>query len=256
MTSPFPNTAPRARREVYRSRWMSLREDEIVRADGTPGLYGVLSKADFAIVIPRHDDGSFTLVEQFRYPIGERCVEFPQGADEQQPDIDPLELAKQGAGRRNRPSRRHRAAARTAAPCLRLQRSGHVDRACDRPHRRTAGAGGRRAGDDFGPGPGSGIGSHDRDGRIRDCASVAGVRHAAAYRLGERASARLRSHERLLTRSAHPSEMLACNFMRGCSRVDSPGVITQYRQSRSCRQGRFPQATTLWRCGVNGRSGW
>jgi 8-oxo-dGTP pyrophosphatase MutT (NUDIX family) len=81
-------------REVYRSRWMHLREDEIVRADGTPGRYGVLSKPDFAIVIPRHEDGSFTLVEQYRYPVGERCLEFPQGADELDPDIDPLELAR------------------------------------------------------------------------------------------------------------------------------------------------------------------
>jgi 8-oxo-dGTP pyrophosphatase MutT (NUDIX family) len=83
-----------ASREVYRSRWMSLREDEIVRADGTAGSYGVLDKPDFAIVIPRHEDGSFTLVEQFRYPVGERCLEFPQGADETNPDMDPLELAR------------------------------------------------------------------------------------------------------------------------------------------------------------------
>jgi ADP-ribose pyrophosphatase len=82
-------------REVYRSRWMRLREDEIVRADGTPGRYGVLSKADFVIVIPRHEDGSITLVEQYRYPVGERCLEFPQGADEHQPDLDPLKLARQ-----------------------------------------------------------------------------------------------------------------------------------------------------------------
>lgn len=74
---------------------MRLREDEVVRADGTPGLYGVLSKPDFAIVIPRHDDGSFTLVEQYRYPVGERCLEFPQGADELRPGLDPLELARQ-----------------------------------------------------------------------------------------------------------------------------------------------------------------
>ncbi len=82
-------------REVYRNRWLSLREDEIVRADGTPGRYSVVSKADFAIVVPRHDDGSFTLVEQYRYPIGERCLEFPQGADEAHPDLDPLQLARQ-----------------------------------------------------------------------------------------------------------------------------------------------------------------
>ena len=82
-------------REIYRNRWLSLREDEIVRADGTPGRYSVVSKADFAIVIPRHDDGSFTLVEQYRYPIGARCLEFPQGADEAHPDLGPLELARQ-----------------------------------------------------------------------------------------------------------------------------------------------------------------
>ncbi len=82
-------------REVYRSRWMRLREDEIVRADGTAGRYGVLSKPDFVVVIPRHEDGSITLVEQYRYPVGERCLEFPQGADEHQPDLDPLELARQ-----------------------------------------------------------------------------------------------------------------------------------------------------------------
>jgi 8-oxo-dGTP pyrophosphatase MutT (NUDIX family) len=81
-------------REVYRSRWMSLREDDIVRADGTAGVYGVLEKPDFAIVIPRHDDGSFTLVEQFRYPVGERCLEFPQGADDTNAVTDPLALAR------------------------------------------------------------------------------------------------------------------------------------------------------------------
>lgn len=74
---------------------MRLREDDIVRADGTPGRYGVLSKPDFAIVIPRHDDGSFTLVEQYRYPVGERCLEFPQGADELHPDLGPLQVAAQ-----------------------------------------------------------------------------------------------------------------------------------------------------------------
>jgi ADP-ribose pyrophosphatase len=95
VSSPTPEYRTLGTREVYRSRWMRLREDEVLRADGTPGVYGVLSKADFAIVIPRHDDGSFTLVEQYRYPVGERCLEFPQGADELRPELDPLELARQ-----------------------------------------------------------------------------------------------------------------------------------------------------------------
>jgi ADP-ribose pyrophosphatase len=91
--SEIPEYRTLSTREVYRSRWMRLREDEIQRADGSKGVYGVLEKPDFAMVIPLHEDGSFTLVEQFRYPVGERCLEFPQGADETRPDIDPVELA-------------------------------------------------------------------------------------------------------------------------------------------------------------------
>lgn len=94
-TKAVPEYRTTGTREVYRSRWMRLREDSIVRADGTPGHYGVLSKPDFAIVIPLHEDDSFTLVEQYRYPVGERCLEFPQGADETNPQLDPLELGRQ-----------------------------------------------------------------------------------------------------------------------------------------------------------------
>jgi hypothetical protein len=68
-----------ASRPVYQNPWMSVREDQIRHPDGTTGLYGVVDKPDFAIVIPRAGDG-FWLVEQFRYPVGRRAWEFPQGA--------------------------------------------------------------------------------------------------------------------------------------------------------------------------------
>lgn len=67
-------------REVYRNAWMTVREDDIVRPDGGPGLYGVVDKPDYALVIPRQDDGSVHLVEQYRYPVGGRYWEFPQGS--------------------------------------------------------------------------------------------------------------------------------------------------------------------------------
>jgi ADP-ribose pyrophosphatase len=66
-------------REVYRNRWMSVREDEIERTDGSTGLYGVVDKPDFALVIPEADYG-FWLVEQYRYPVARRAWEFPQGS--------------------------------------------------------------------------------------------------------------------------------------------------------------------------------
>jgi 8-oxo-dGTP pyrophosphatase MutT (NUDIX family) len=71
---------------------MRVREDEIVRADGSAGIYGVVEKLDFALVIALDADGLW-LVEQFRYPVGGRFWEFPQGSWEGRPDIDPAELA-------------------------------------------------------------------------------------------------------------------------------------------------------------------
>jgi 8-oxo-dGTP pyrophosphatase MutT (NUDIX family) len=59
---------------------MSVREDEVVLPDGQPGLYGVVDKPDFALVVPREDDGSLWLVEQYRYPVERRSWELPQGS--------------------------------------------------------------------------------------------------------------------------------------------------------------------------------
>ncbi len=59
---------------------MSVREDEVVLPDGSPGTYGVVDKPDFALVVPREPDGSLWLVEQYRYPLGRRGWEFPQGS--------------------------------------------------------------------------------------------------------------------------------------------------------------------------------
>jgi 8-oxo-dGTP pyrophosphatase MutT (NUDIX family) len=59
---------------------MSVREDDVVLPDGQPGVYGVVDKPDFALVVPREDDGDLWLVEQYRYPVQRRSWEFPQGS--------------------------------------------------------------------------------------------------------------------------------------------------------------------------------
>lgn len=78
---------------AYRNKWMTVREDRVRRSDGTPGLYGVVDKPDFALILP-FADGGFHLVEQFRYALGERRWEFPQGSWEQDPAADPRDLAR------------------------------------------------------------------------------------------------------------------------------------------------------------------
>jgi 8-oxo-dGTP pyrophosphatase MutT (NUDIX family) len=82
-----------ASKVVYQNPWMSVREDEVRLEDGSIGTYGVVDKPDFAIVIPRENDG-FWMVEQFRYAVGRRAAEFPQGSWGPGAAGSPTELAQ------------------------------------------------------------------------------------------------------------------------------------------------------------------
>jgi 8-oxo-dGTP pyrophosphatase MutT (NUDIX family) len=79
-------------RVAYENRWTRVREDIIRRRDGSEGLYGVVERSDFVVVVPLHD-GRVTLVEQYRYPVRSRQWEMPMGMWEQSPGTDPAVLA-------------------------------------------------------------------------------------------------------------------------------------------------------------------
>lgn len=79
-------------REVYANPWMTVREDAVRRADGSRGIYGVVDKPDYALIIP-FDGERLHLVQQFRYPVGARRWEFPQGTAPDRAEVDPAELA-------------------------------------------------------------------------------------------------------------------------------------------------------------------
>ena len=80
-------------RIAYANRWTRVREDVIRRPDGSEGLYGVVEREDFVVVLPLHADGRITLVEQYRYPVRRRMVELPMGSWERHPGIDPVAVA-------------------------------------------------------------------------------------------------------------------------------------------------------------------
>ena len=82
-----------ASREIYRNPWMVLREDDIRRPDGSVGIYSVVDKPAYALVVP-YDGQRFRLVEQFRYPLDARRWEFPQGTAPDLVDAEPAELAE------------------------------------------------------------------------------------------------------------------------------------------------------------------
>ena len=80
-------------RIVYENRWLRLREDGIRRRDGSESIYSVVEKPNLAVIAALHADRRLHLVQQFRYPIGARFWELPQGAREGRPDAGYLELA-------------------------------------------------------------------------------------------------------------------------------------------------------------------
>lgn len=83
-------------REVYRNRWMRVREDVIERSNGERGIYGVVDKDPAAIIIPLEvtAKGEFVyLIEQYRYTVGGRHCEFPQGGWEMA-EVDAEEMAR------------------------------------------------------------------------------------------------------------------------------------------------------------------
>ncbi len=82
-------------RIAYENRWLRLREDVVRRQDGSDGLYGVVERSDFVVIaalgsapVPR-----LALVQQYRYPIGQRLWELPMGMWEQRPDATPESVA-------------------------------------------------------------------------------------------------------------------------------------------------------------------
>ena len=81
-------------RLVYENRWMRVRADTIRRRDGSTGIYGIVEKPDFVVIVPVEDDGRLHLVEQYRYSVKGRYWELPQGSWEQEPGADPMEMAR------------------------------------------------------------------------------------------------------------------------------------------------------------------
>jgi 8-oxo-dGTP pyrophosphatase MutT (NUDIX family) len=74
---------------------MTVREDVVRRPDGAEGIYGVVDKPEYALVVAVDDSPAqrLAMVEQYRYPLGLRRWEFPQGTAPDRAVVPPEELA-------------------------------------------------------------------------------------------------------------------------------------------------------------------
>src|SRR5262245_41029991 len=69
-----------ASRPVYENPWIAVREDRVLRPDGTPGIYGVVHFRNRAVgVLPVDGQGRVWLVGQFRYTLGRDSWAMPGG---------------------------------------------------------------------------------------------------------------------------------------------------------------------------------
>jgi 8-oxo-dGTP pyrophosphatase MutT (NUDIX family) len=66
-------------REVYRNPWLRVREDEVVRPDGSPGIYGVVSMALAVGVLALTEADEVVLVGQWRYTLDAYSWELVEG---------------------------------------------------------------------------------------------------------------------------------------------------------------------------------
>ncbi len=79
----------RSRAVAYENAWITVFHDEVVRPDGTPGIYGVVHFRNSAVgVVAIDDQDRVALVAQHRYTLDRRSWEIPEGGAA--PDEGPL----------------------------------------------------------------------------------------------------------------------------------------------------------------------
>lgn len=76
---------------VYKNPWITVREDQVIRADGTPGLYGVVEVKPSVFIVAFTAENKVLFIQQFRYTNGQMSWEIPAGGCELD---DPLVAAK------------------------------------------------------------------------------------------------------------------------------------------------------------------
>jgi len=67
---------------VYENPWVKVREDRVIRPDGSPGLYGVIEIRPSAGVVATNENDEIVLVGQWRYTVDRYSWEIPRGGSD------------------------------------------------------------------------------------------------------------------------------------------------------------------------------
>lgn len=77
---------------VYKNPWLTVREDAVLRPNGTPGIFGVVDMVPGVSVLPIDDKGNVYLTKEFRYAVESDSVEVVSGGIDE--GETPLQAAK------------------------------------------------------------------------------------------------------------------------------------------------------------------
>jgi ADP-ribose pyrophosphatase len=80
-----------SRRYVWQSRWYNVRQDQLRAPDGSEFTYTVIEKPRAVWIVPVTAGGEIVLIDQYRYPIDDWCLEIPAGNVE--PEMDAAAMA-------------------------------------------------------------------------------------------------------------------------------------------------------------------
>jgi len=74
--NPWQTTASRI---AYENAWIRVREDQVIRPDGKPGMYGVVEIRPSVGIVALNERDEVVLVGQWRYAVNRHSWEIPRG---------------------------------------------------------------------------------------------------------------------------------------------------------------------------------
>jgi ADP-ribose pyrophosphatase len=74
--------------EIFR-----VREDEVELAGGKKTLYAYIERGEAVVIVPVTADGELVLLNQYRYPVDQWCLEVPAGGMHDEAGKSPEEVA-------------------------------------------------------------------------------------------------------------------------------------------------------------------
>jgi 8-oxo-dGTP pyrophosphatase MutT (NUDIX family) len=79
-------------RVAYENPWIRVREDQVLRPDGSPGIYGVVEIPASVGIVAVNERDEIALVGQWRYTVNRYSWEIPRGGSQGHHDL--LDVAK------------------------------------------------------------------------------------------------------------------------------------------------------------------